>query len=94
MKTKNFTKEVAKQVFDTLQERMECWEDVRVEDVSTGNHYMTFRVTQDGGFISQPVMQRVIEVCDCFEMIYGFGCGCAFEIEDFKPVCNVTVQIY
>ena len=94
METRKFSKEVAKQVFDTLQERMECWEDVRVEDVSTGNHYMTFRVTQDGGFISQPVMQKVIEVCDCFEMIYGFGCGCVFEIEDFKPVCNVTVQIY
>ena len=38
-------------------------------------------------------MQKVIEVCDSFEMIYGFGCGCTFEVEDFKPICKVNVQI-
>jgi len=92
MKT-NFSAEVAIQVFDTLQERTKCWENVHVEDVSTGAYYMTIRVTQDKGYISQPVMQKVIEVCDSFEMIYGFGCGCTFEVKDFKPICKVNVQI-
>lgn len=94
MKARKFSMRVAEQVFDTLQEETNCWEDVHIEWVEGGTMYANFRVTQDGGRIGQTIMKEVIEICDCFEKIYGWGtCCCSFEVENNKPVCNVSVRI-
>ena len=94
MKTRTFSKKVAKQVFDTLQEETSCWKDVRVELAEGGTIFANIRVTQDGGRIGQSIIKEVIETCYCFEKVYGWGiCNCSFEVEDGKPVCNVCVRI-
>lgn len=94
MVAKNFSKRMARLVFNTLQEETNCWDDVCVKVANVGDMYVNINVSQDSYMISQPVMREILNICDSFEMVYGLGtCGCSFEVEDGKPVCNVSVRI-
>ena len=93
MKQTFFSKRVAKQVFATLQDETECWENVRVEPFGECNYYALFRIFDDDSF-SSIVMDTIIKICRSFEMIYGIGsCSCAFAVYENKPVIKVVARI-
>ena len=94
MKQTIFSKRVAKQVFATLQDGTNCWENVRVESFGDCNYYAIFRIFDDCGSFSSTVMNTIIKICDSFETVYGIGsCSCVFEVFENKPVIKVVVRI-
>ena len=93
MKQTIFSKRVAKQVFATLQDETNCWENVRVESFGDCNYYAIFRIFDEDSF-SSVVMNTIITICDSFEKVYGVGsCSCVFEVFENKPVIKVVVRI-